>query len=247
MTLWALALACAVPDDEPRGACPAETVGRFELLESGGVASFTGQVYDAAMPGDRVESAVTSACVLEQLPLCACAPGEVCRADGSCAPYPSTVDQGTLVFWTTEEKVSLEPLVPGHLYSHAPDLAASDTPVRLEGTDVLHTRVAEPLSLVDDEVTLTSGQPIQLAWTGEGAVVELSVDQHGASQTRLRCAFDGEGGEVPAAAVDALLDAGRSGFPNGRVFRAVVDHGDGGPGCVELVSRSERRLRVEVE
>jgi hypothetical protein len=89
---------------------------------------------------------------------------------------------------------------------------------------------------------LESGQDLSIEWPAPASgvettvLVELTIDQHGASPLSLSCEFPDTGSAaVPAALIDRMIDSGVSGFPNGRITRRTADHVEVGAGCVDLL------------
>ncbi|MCA9706751.1 MAG: hypothetical protein KDK70_12945, partial [Myxococcales bacterium] len=78
--------------------------------------------------------------------------------------------------------------------------------------------------------------------------IEINIDQHGISPATLVCDVPDTGSySVPATLVDALLQAGVSGFPSANLYRQTIDSTQGPTGCVELRIRGRTPTAVEVE
>ena len=100
---------------------------------------------------------------------------------------------------------------------------------------------------------LEAGRDLTVSWPAPTAAVaatvliELTIDQHGASPLTLSCELPDTGSAViPAAIVDRMIDSGVSGFPNGRLTRRTADHVDIDVGCVELVVGSPLAADITV-
>ena len=129
--------------------------------------------------------------------------------------------------------------------SHPPfsagDLVQLDTaggafaPVRLHGVGV------EPLTIPDDTWLVPSEGDLTISWNppaspGRGEVhMRMNIDQHGVSPILLECTFEDTGsGTIPEALLQALIQSGVSGFPNGRITRRTVDSTTLGDGCMDF-------------
>jgi hypothetical protein len=252
---------------EPRGACADEArVGRFfvEAREEQGVVQ--GAVADGVVPSSipTVGLEEGDCRFLERRNLSctpACVGSETCGEDGACVPYPRQLDVGSVEITGLFESLALEPQAPGNTY-FAPDVA--NPPFDPGAEIVLFARgsvdvdafalfgVGSPPLEGELTWTLEEGADLQVSWSA-GATsrarvyLELGIDQHGASPVTLACSFDDSGaGVVPASVVDALIGAGVSGFPSGRLLRRTVDSVDTSVGCVDLVVGSPREASVSV-
>ena len=190
----------------------------------------------------------------------ACNSGETCDFDGACIPYPEQQDVGTITVTGLAEPVSLEALAPTNSYFDStvahPAFSPGD-PIHVITTDGyfgvidLYGVGVEPLVATGLTWTLSAEEPLSITWpapeedTGSRMKLLLNIDQHGSSPLTLSCDFPDTGeAQVPAALIDALLDAGASGMPNGRLTRRTVDSMDVEGGCVELLVTSA--LQVDV-
>jgi hypothetical protein len=104
---------------------------------------------------------------------------------------------------------------------------------------------------------IARGQPTSIAWSppvtpleaddGVKVTISINVDQHGTSPVTLLCEVDDTGSfQVPAALIDALLDEGISGLPQGHLHRRTADSVTIDPGCVELLVYSHRTADVTI-
>lgn len=252
---------------EPRGGCAdAARVGRFfvEAREDQGVVQ--GAVADGVVPSSipAVSLEEGDCRFLERRNLSctpACVGSETCGEDGACVPYPRQLDVGTVDVTGLLEPLALEPQAPGNTY-FAPQVA--NPPFSVGSEIVVAARGAGEVGAfalfgvgsapLEDALTWTleEGSDLAVAWTAaEGSrarvFLELGIDQHGASPVTLSCSFDDTGvGVVPASVVDALIGAGVSGFPSGRLSRRTLDSVETAVGCVDLVVGSPRAATVSV-
>jgi hypothetical protein len=193
----------------------------------------------------------------------ACVGAQTCGEDGTCIPYPRQVSVGEVVITGLTKATVMAPLQPGNSY-FAP---GADNPPYAVGSEVVLSAAGEgerapfhlfglgtePLAQAPDW-RLQAGADLSVSWAAPTAaaeatvLVELTIDQHGASPLTLSCEFPDTGSAViPAALVDRMIDSGVSGFPNGRLMRRTVDHEDLELGCVELVVGSPLAADVSVD
>ena len=261
----------APPEGDPAsvelaGECPMQThIGAFALADYGDYTIAEGSVSNAIVPV-TVLTAGTAAgdCQLfkRENPYCegGCQSDEACGLDGVCVPYPSSLNVGQVTIAGLVRDVRMDPIQPGDKYfdTSLPQPAAGSgdlIQLRVQDSDYgnfdLHGIAVEPLVLPEDTLVLAEGQDLTVKWTaspGRARVeLRLSIDQHGSSPSTLICDFEDDGqGLVPASAIDALVVAGVTGFPNGSVARRTVDRAETDPGCVDLVSQSRRNPTVRV-
>ena len=86
----------------------------------------------------------------------------------------------------------------------------------------MHGFAPDTLVGVTDQWTLAAGTALEITWTppttdvGTEVVAVLRIDQHGTTPSALECVFPDTGsGVVTAETMDALIDAGLTGFPAG--------------------------------
>ncbi len=261
----------APPEGDPAtvelaGECPMEShIGAFTVADYGDYTIAEGSVSDAIVPV-TVLTAGTAAgdCQLfkRENPFCegGCESDETCGLDGICVPYPSSLDVGQVSIAGLVRDVVMDPIQPGDKYFDTslpqPAAASGDLlQLRVEDSNYgnfdLHGIAVEPLVLPETTLVLAEGQDLTVNWTaspGRARVeLRLSIDQHGSSPSTLVCDFEDDGeGLVPAAAIDALVVAGVTGFPNGSLARRTVDQAEMDPGCVDLVTQSRRNPPVRV-
>jgi hypothetical protein len=228
-------------------------VGAFEIGHWGFYAAITGEVADGVVPLTVLQPVQTVGdCTMMQKdnPLCdpACAGGELCDHDGTCVPYPATLDVGTLSVSGLLVDASLTPNVVGQyaktdvpfpLFAPGAAITLSATGGELAPFTLSAWGVADLVVATDPPLTLASGQPLTVTWTpsaGPGRIhMALNVDQHGNSPVTLVCTVADTGAAtVPAELVTALLDFGVSGFASFDLYRRTVDSVTLAPGCVEL-------------
>jgi hypothetical protein len=249
------------PDTVPlEGACPSDSdLGGFVVEAADGYTIVDGTVRDGVVPSTVLtESARDGDCVLSirQNPHCdpACGSDETCDVDGTCIPYPSTVDLGTVRVDGLVEPVEMEPAEPGDHYFDTrlphPGFDAGALVTLSSDTLDLYAVGVDLLVARTDTLALEGGVDLDVAWdppvgTDRAEVVlSVNVDQHGLSPAQLVCTFADTGaGTVPGGLVQALLDAGVSGFPSATLRRRTADSTDG---CVDFEVASVVSLDVEV-
>ena len=261
----------APPEGDPAtvelaGECPMEThVGAFNVADYGDYTIAEGSVSDGIVPVTVLTPGTAAGdCQLIKRENPYCEGGsesdETCGLDGICVPYPSSLNIGQVTIAGLARDVVMDPIQPGDKYfdTSLPQPAASTgdlLQLRVENSDFgnfdLHGVAVEPLVLPEETLVLEQGKDLTVNWTaspGRSRVeVRLSIDQHGASPSTLVCDFEDDGqGLVPAAAIDALVVAGVTGFPNGSLSRRTLDRAEIDPGCVDLVTQSRRNPDVRV-
>jgi hypothetical protein len=253
---------------ELRGACDlSQRIGGFSVEAQADFGVIQGAVADAVLPTavPRLVSEVGSCRVLERRNLVclpACVGAEACGEAGSCIPYPRQVDVGVVDIAGLTRATSMSPLQPGNTYFSP---GADNPPYAGDATVVLSAaggsglgafellgRGSEPLQQAP-RWQLGRGTALSVTWAAPSApgathvLVELTIDQHGVSPFSLECEFADTGSaSVPAAIIDQLIDAGVSGFPNGKLTRRTADHVQLEQGCVDLVVGSPRPADVTV-
>ena len=119
----------------------------------------------------------------------------------------------------------------------------------------LHGVTPETMSLADANWYLVPGEDLTVTWvpapSGARTQVELGlrIDLHGLTPSTLRCVFPDTGtGTVPSSVLDALIDVGLTGYPNGMLTRKSTDSTPlSGGGCVEFRLQSSKLAAVEIE
>jgi hypothetical protein len=253
------------------GACALdEKVGEF-VVEVGLANYVQGAMQDAVSPNTVLEEVQKDgSCVLlkRDPPVCspACQVGtQVCGLDDMCHPAPRNQDLGTVTVSGLTRPVSMQPdsqngyfdtdfsaapFAPGALIQLDAAGGATVPAFTLRGIGVV------PLELAKLEWVLVPGQPFAVEWTASGRTdlrvhLRMNVDQHGNTPIALECDVPDTGSfTIPATMIDALLAAGISGVPNAKIERHSLDSKTVGPGCVELVVRSqvgEPRLKLRIE
>ena len=187
-------------------------------------------------------------------PFCAapCGPLEVCNHDGVCLAAPQNRSIGTVtVTGLAEDPVVLEPNptnyywntdLPIPLFAPLAPVEVVATGADLAGFELSAWGVPD-LVVADGVLTMEHGQGLAVTWTGAPGpwrlYFTLNVDQHGNSPLSMICDVADTGSYViPASLVDAMLDAGVSGFATAHFYRRTVDSAAIAEGCVELRVRS---------
>ncbi|KIG19496.1 hypothetical protein DB30_00005 [Enhygromyxa salina] len=255
-----------VEPGELDGACPLnERVGLFSVVHEADYSAVDGEINEAVIPATIVqETLAAGGCQLltRDNPFCdpACGTGEACTHAGSCIPYPERQDTGTVtidglavgvVMQPRADKRYFETTLPHPVFSPGTAIRLTSSggevgPLELSG------RGFAPIELAKSAWIAQPGQPLIVNWVAEDDgearfYLTINVDQHGISPSTLVCEGPDTGSfEVPATMIDALLDAGISGFPTGHAYRRTVDSTITDNGCVELQVRSHRDATLEV-
>lgn len=255
---------------ELRGACPDGTrLGGFEAVLEQDYTSVRGKLLNAVVRTTILtEVASSSECKLVKAenPYCSggCESGQVCSSDAKCVAAPVSQSVGQVELAGLAAAVRMLPVVPGNNYFVSGDvefphpgflpgaaIALTATGADLPGFSLSGKGVAA-LELAQGDWVLERTQAFLVTWTEDSVEdatlrITLRVDQHGNSPVTLTCvtADDGEL-EIPSTLVDALLDAGVTGFPTGQVYRETLDSVELSAGCVELAmsAHQQRTLRV---
>ncbi|MFV8751543.1 hypothetical protein ACNOYE_13450 [Nannocystaceae bacterium ST9] len=253
------------------GACPLDQrVGLFSVVHETDYSAIDGEINEAVIPTSIVEEVLAEGgCRLLEPsnPFCdpPCAGGDVCGQAGSCIPYPDRLETGVVTIAGLDVDVAMNPradlryfetALPHPVFSPGRAIALTSTGGEISPLD-LGGRGFAPLELLGTTWTAQPGQPLIVEWVAEQAdeanpsmtsfYMTINVDQHGTSPATLVCEGPDTGSfAVPAAIVDALLDAGVSGFPVGHAYRRTVDSASVEVGCVEFQVRSHRSAQIEV-
>jgi hypothetical protein len=257
--------------DQPfqlRGACSMETrLGGFliEALEDYSI--IDGKVADGVVPASILEEVLQEeGCRLlrKRNPVCdpPCQAGETCDFDGSCIPYPLNQDVGIVSITGLKKAVEMEPRQPGNNYfdTDLPNpVFDPGSEIELTSTEGHFGRLAlygmgvEILVIETGQWNIEEGQSLDITWEPPTAQdksmidLQLNIDQHGTTPVVLRCGLDDSGSaSIPATLIDALLQSGVSGFPNGRLTRRTADSMQVEEGCVELLVSSPVTPKVRV-
>lgn len=252
-----------------RGACAlAYDFGGFEVAATDEKTEVAGAVANGVVP-ERVleQTAAAGDCVVlrRNNPYCepACDPGYTCDFDGTCLPYPSNMELGTVSVGGLVQAVSMTATFPGNTYFDTtlphPGFTAGDV-VYLEmpgGTYGPATMFgvapesvgAAPTWAVDPSAALVVTWPAPtLPVVRSTARLTVSIDQHGITPSLLQCDFADTGeGTVPVEAVAALVSGGVTGFPSGSLSRRTADSLPAGEGCMDLVVSWTTTATVSVE
>jgi hypothetical protein len=248
------------------GACElADRVGGFAILREESYTTFSGSVADAVVPVSVLENVGEDGdCVLlrRNNPFCepACGPSETCDFDGNCIAYPANHDVGVVDITGLVQEVSVEPILPTYEYYDTSlmhpaydegaivELSAAGGDYEAFGLVGVGVSMIEPAL---DELVLDPDADLTVEWTaaaGPAKVrVELSIDQHGSSPTKLVCESDDTGMlTVSQTLVAQFVELGVTGFPSANYFRETVDSIELAPGCVEFGVRSHAQSDLSV-
>lgn len=249
-----------------RGPCPAAShFGGFkvESNDAEGYTAIDGQVRDSIVAGQVLEETIAGGgCALlrRRRLVCdpPCEPGQTCDLGNMCVPAPRGQDMGPVAFQGLVQPVTLDPLQPGNTYfftrlphpGFEPDTVVhvSNVPGFVGPLDLYGVGVA-PLVTREEVWVLTEGEPLVIHWdappdaTHTRMYFELNIDQHGLSPASLFCSLPDNGvAEVPVAMTDALIAAGVTGYPTGRMARRTVDSQVFDGRCVDFVVSSVRPI-----
>lgn len=256
------------PPTPLRGRCAVGTrTGDFSAVLEPDVTTVRGQVWDKpARSRILTEVARNGDCWLtkSENPRCSpsCSGTETCSADGVCVPVPISRSVGDVSILGLARPVKMSPLMPGNNYFVAGEFPAHGfepgaavlleavgadlKPFTLSGIGVAQLELPEAAWLLERD------EPFVVTWNA-GAVPEavvrvaFNVDQHGTAPLVLGCETKDDGElSIDAGLINALLDAGVTGFPSGHVNRETVDSVRQGDACVELAIGAHVRRGLKV-
>lgn len=249
------------------GLCPLDARwGAFAVEAYDAYAIVAGSAADGVLPiSVLTEVASEGDCRLmrRENPYCSptCGSGETCGLDGVCVPYPAGQDLGTVAVTGLVDAVSMAPSTPGYTYSDT-DLsfplfeAGKLIALQSSGPDalLLHGVGVAPLTPTETQWNVSLNTPLSLAWDTPTEPVRseialtLNIDQHGTTPVNLQCTFPDTGSaEVPASVLNALFDAGVSGYPSASLARRTSDKAAFRAGCVDLTVSQEAGIDLTVE
>jgi len=262
-----------LPDPETvelRGECPqAERYGFFEIQNGIEFGSISGKVAAGVVP-QAVQDEILSEgyCRLFKKRNLFCDPPcdseHTCETGNQCIIFPRNQDAGTVTIEGLPLVVNMSALPPGNNYAFNdvdnPPIEAGKT-IRLSSTDgyagsmLMHGVGVDELEVPEEIWLMDRDSDLEISWDAPSGAVRskvlaiMSVDQHGSSPVTLRCELDDTGSaQIPAAIINALLDSGISGYPNGRLVRRTADSMSiEAGGCVELLVTSPREVTVRVK
>lgn len=191
-----------------------------------------------------------------------CSGTETCSASGECVAAPLSRSVGDVSISGLARAVKMSPLMPGNNYFATGEFPAHGfepgAAILLEaaGADLKAftlrgTGVAQ-LELPEADWLIERDKPFVVTWNA-GQVAEavvrvaFNVDQHGTAPLVLGCETPDDGElSIGASLINALLDAGVTGFPSGHVNRETVDSTVQGSACVELAIGAHVRRGLKV-
>jgi hypothetical protein len=259
-----------MPAPELRGPCKDGTrLGGFDATIEDDYTTIGGKVLNRFVRSTiltEVESDADCSLIKAANPYCSpsCGSGKVCSSEQECVEAALSQSVGTVDISGFLKPVNMTPVVPGNNYfvpgaddfPHPAFEPGAAVVLAAAGGDLpgftLNGVGVAPLALDETDFELARGKPFKISWTaGDVAAarvrVTLRVDQHGNSPVTMTCLSPDDGElEIAAKLVDALLDAGISGFPSGNVYRETVDSVELDAGCVELDvgAHEQRALKV---
>jgi len=184
-------------------------------------------------------------------PFCdpACGAGELCEHDGGCIPYPENKNVGTITVTGLEGgELAIEPNVVNYYNGQGVPFPAfgEGDPITifaaggdLEGFTLSASGVPD-LVLPDEGFVMEQDKPLEVTWPaapGGAWTVRFSfnIDQHGNSPVTMFCDVEDTGSYVVSAEIiNALIDAGVSGFASANFERHTLDSTELSAGCVQL-------------
>jgi hypothetical protein len=253
-----------------RGPCKSGTrIGGFDATLEDDYTTISGKVLNKLVRSTiltEVESDDACTLLKAENPYCSggCASGEVCSSDSVCVASALSQSVGDVAIAGFAQPVTMKPVVPGNNYFVSGDVEfphpgfepGAPAMLTAQGADLpgftLRGTGVASLALAAGDWQLERGKPFAISWD-EGSVAEarlrvtLRVDQHGNSPVTMTCLTEDDGElEIAAKLIDALLDAGISGFPTGNVYRETIDSVELDAGCVEfgVGAHEQRTLKV---
>ncbi|MDJ0766113.1 MAG: hypothetical protein QNJ97_24230 [Myxococcota bacterium] len=245
-----------------------DRLGGFEVTVLADYSSVQGIVNNGVLPASITTNELEQGgCILWKKHNLVCDPPclaeETCDFDGTCIPFPLGQDLGTVTIDGLEKEIAMEPRAPGNNYFDTelphPIFDISSRDIQLKTTTgyldeiTLHGAGSPAIQPQQSELVVIPGQDLAIQWdlppqdTRTVVIFALNIDQHGSTPITLKCEFEDNGeGLVPAAIIDALIDAGVTGFPSGRLSRGTVDAVQVAHGCVEFAVRSHKAIDINV-
>lgn len=245
--------------------------------------SFSVDVYeDYSLVSGAVANGVNPVTVLELMaeeggcqllrrnnPFCdpPCDAGDVCDFSGSCIPFPTNQDIGTVTVGGLEDRVVMRPIAPGNQYfdTSVPhpvfqpgnlielrtwDNTFGSSDVTLHGVGVAPIDVGGPKTTW----TIFDNQPLTITWNAPGGSlqsriwVKLNIDQHGTTPVTMYCDLPDTGtADLPASLLHTLINYGVTGFPNATISRRTVDSAAIESGCMQLTVQSPTSPQIRVD
>jgi hypothetical protein len=261
------------PNPALRGACDAaDRVGRFEVAHEPLYTAVSGSASLGTIPATIPEEVIAGGgCRLLRRvnPFCdpACGPDDVCDFDGTCIPFPAKQDLGTVTVEGLAGEVSMQPTTSNDYYHtslpHPGFEPGSEIRLVASGGELdgftLYGTGVDPLELPAgaETWTIARGSATAITWTapvtqleaddGAHVTISINVDQHGVSPVTLICEVGDTGSfTIESSFIDALLDEGVSGLPQGHIHRRTADSVTIAPGCVDLLVFSHRTADVTI-
>lgn len=258
---------------EPLSYAPCATdqlVGGFRIQLATEYTGVNGSVRNGAVPADvpEVVSEEGTCRLLEQRILFCdptCGASQTCGNEGICIPYPTNQQVGVVSVTGLNAELTMEPGPTGS-YTN-PAMPALPHPGFEEGAAIeltaaggaleaftLQGEGVAALSVAEDPLVATSGQPLTLTWEAGSASeavrvsVKIEFNRHGGTPSWVECDMEDTGSfEVPSSIVDALLGLEVSGWPTVTFTRRSVDSVDLDVGCVELQVFSQVVRELEID
>lgn len=246
-----------------------QRIGGFTFTLAQDYSGFSGQVMDGVVPANvPTVAAVEGDCLLlraRQL-FCdpPCVPGETCGTAGSCLPYPESISVGEVDVGGLIEPFAVAAKWGNHYNNpgtmpHPGYEAGSEITLSAAG-DTLEAFQLQGVGVSSLDLLGTSGQvdvapggDVNVAWVpgpvtaGVRVHIEMNINNHGSTSAWIACdVLDTGEYAIPATLVDALFDAGVSGFPSLEIARQSIDATVLSLGCVDFKVTSSRNLQVNL-
>jgi len=250
-----------------------EAWGLFGILVTDEGGSFYGILYDdpsLLLLDVLIEQGDCLFLGRDPIPHCepTCDPPQVCGSGDVCLGWPQGVDLGTIELSGTDPPLTLQAGFGNAYYSDAtyPGLVGPGDEVTMH---VAGGAAVEPLALrvhgvtrwgePPEPLTMVRGEDLTIDWlpaaqpTGSRVAVYIGADHHAGVSAYATCVVDDSQGTVtvPAAIVDALIEAGTGGLgvyvENARLLRVDTASAATAAGCVMLHVSTEVLLDLTVE
>jgi hypothetical protein len=220
----------------------------------------------------------TDECRLVEFVPWSCSPGcganQICNNEGTCVPFPSNLDMGTVGVEGLTTAVEIEPNTAFDYQFNdlitTPDVVelenppyTPDEPVLLwaEGNDQTGELFFDgmgvtPLTVENKDYTMYDNEDMTVTWNPSGDATgeiygQFMIDQHGASKMWIYCTWDDAAGQgvIPAAYTHELyldlLEAPMLGWATAYLIRRTVDSVELPQGCAEFTVLSQIQLDLE--
>jgi hypothetical protein len=259
---------------------PNKLVGSFQVKLSpasdlgAASTSIVGRINDGPTPITTLweKPQVEGDCTLTtpRVPFCTtpCGGSAACVENDTCLAYPAAHSAGSVTVTGLKATNGSAPFQLMFLGSNylAPTSVALAYPPFAEGDAITFAAAGDyfpafslsrkgiaPLELTSTELSLKSGQPLNLTWAkgGESSAnihVKLDISHHGGSKGQIECDTADSGSlSIAATLIGKLLNLGVAGFPTVIVTRHSIGSAVIPPGRVELEISSSVEQAVSID